>query len=495
MLRLGLARHRLALAAPRVLAASSSARGRGLSTLEEAVGRRVVVEAGSDGEEFRAQHSITLHGALGEVDTTPAETFDDLVRTDAQGTEHSLPSKVVQFLRSKRYEQPTPIQAQALPVALAGHDVVGVAQTGSGKTMGFLLPLFWEVAAARADPKNKIGPLAVVLAPTRELAQQIEAEAAPLAKAFNCSTLCVFGGQPRHVQERQIARMRRKLDLVVGTPGRLSDFIRDGTLPMHGVRFLVLDEADRMLDMGFEPQLREISETLPAAGPADPADPLAAAAALAGRQTLMFSATWPKEVRELANEFQHRPVRIHIGGHDTLVANRDIAQHVQLHETTLSKLESLNSLVEGMAARDGVRGCHTVIFVARKRDVDMVAEDVRDATGLRAMALHGDLSQNQRDRVLYAVKQGRAPVLVATDVRLEIAGSHRASTGWLTHDGGHFSHRWPPADSTSRPSARSSTSTCPPTSRTTCTASGAPAARARRASRTASCTRRMMSHS
>ena len=369
------------------------------------------------GEEYRTKHKITLHGPLDGLDTDPVVSFSDVERTDPVEGIQSLPNSLLRFFDKKGFTEPSPIQAQSYPISLAGRDVIAVAQTGSGKTLGFLLPLFWSVDQMRKRGATH-GPLAVVLAPTRELAQQIEQEAEALGRAFGCTTVCVFGGQAKHLQERRISQLRRRLDLVVATPGRLCDLIRDRVLPMHAVKFLVLDEADRMLDMGFEPQLREIAEEIPPPGP-----PANESEGGGGRQTLMFSATWPNEVRELASEFMGRDsVRISIGGEDKLVANQDITQTIQIQPNSLSKLEALGTLVEDMEAatarggRRGGGGCHTVVFVNRKRDADMVAADIRDNTRVRAAALHGDLTQNRRDSVLNAVKQGRTSVLVATDV-------------------------------------------------------------------------------
>ncbi|KOO32756.1 hypothetical protein Ctob_011398 [Chrysochromulina tobinii] len=396
------------------------------------------------GDDFRKEHQVELHGDLSDVDSEPVLDFSQLVRVDEHGGREPLPTRVQRFFADRGYKAPSAVQAQSFPLALAGRDVVGVAQTGSGKTLGFLVPLFWQVAAARREAAQKgerglLGPLAVVLAPTRELAQQIEKEAQEVGAAFGCTSVCVFGGQDKRLQERSIAKLRKQLDLVVATPGRLCDFIQMRVLPMHAVRFLVLDEADRMLDMGFEPQLREVVETMPESS--------------AGRQTLMFSATWPREVQQLAAEFASRPVRINIGGGDGhLVANRDIAQHVVVHTSTLSKLEALSGLLSSGQARaveasgevgmrgggmreggmrgggmreGGMRGsrgapalgCHSIVFVTRKRDADMVAADIRDSCqGINAQTLHGDLSQSRRDQVLSDAKTGRVHVLVATDV-------------------------------------------------------------------------------
>ena len=228
-------------------------------------------------QSFQEEHGITLSGRLEGFDTTPAKTFKSIVRTDpVSGEVEELPERVSKFFAQKGYDQPTPIQAQSLPLTLAGRDVIAVAQTGSGKTMGFLVPLMWDATtrASSGAPAPRPGrryqmvpvaPAAVVMAPTRELAQQIEKEAKDLGRAFGCSTMCVYGGQKRSIQERQLMDMRGSLDLLVGTPGRLNDFARDGIIDLDRVRFLVLDEADRMLDMGFEPQLRELSEMMPEA--------------------------------------------------------------------------------------------------------------------------------------------------------------------------------------------------------------------------------------
>ena len=371
---------------------------------------------------FQKEHNITLAGKLDGFDTMPAETFKSIVRTDpVSGEVQELPERVSKFMASKGYDKPTPIQAQSLPLTLAGRDVVAVAQTGSGKTMGFLVPLMWDAAtrAKSAAPAPRPGrryqmvpvaPAAVIMAPTRELAQQIEKEAKDLGRAFGCSTMCVYGGQKRTIQEKQLMDMRGSLDLLVGTPGRLNDFARDGIIDLDRVRFLVLDEADRMLDMGFEPQLRELSEMMPEAGER--------------RQTLMFSATWPKEVRELANEFQHEAVRIHVGATDKLVAAENITQHVSVVEDSRQKMKLLEGLVKDMelkgrnlsadspaAGRRGGVPCHTVIFVNRKREVDHVARQLSQIDGLgglRVVALHGDMTQQRRDVSLDMVKAGRA---------------------------------------------------------------------------------------
>ena len=184
-------------------------------------------------EEFRVEHEITLHGKFDPEIAAPMTDFKTVTRS-ASDIQEGLPKPVLKYLQSRGYEAPSPIQAQSMPLALAGRDLVAVAQTGSGKTLGFLIPLFWSILERRAAGDN-MGPLAVILAPTRELAQQIEVEAAKLGQAFGCTTVCVFGGQNKMHQERLIAKHRKRLDLVVATPGRCAAVILrpDGHGPLH----------------------------------------------------------------------------------------------------------------------------------------------------------------------------------------------------------------------------------------------------------------------
>ena len=184
-------------------------------------------------------------------------------------------------IRRAGYQEPTPIQAQSWPVALRGSDLISIAKTGSGKTCGFLLPGFSHCAATRKDPRA--GPTMCVLAPTRELAVQIKEEADKFGRSGGFRNTCAYGGAPKGPQLRDL---RYGVHLVIATPGRLNDFLEAGAVRLHQVSYLVLDEADRMLDMGFEPQIQRIVRQVPPA-----------------RQTLFFSATWPKEVKSIAAQF------------------------------------------------------------------------------------------------------------------------------------------------------------------------------------------------
>jgi len=226
--------------------------------------------------------------------------------------ESSLPADVLDILsQNPKFKAPSPIQAQAWPVALQGRDMIGIAQTGSGKTLAFILPAI--VHATAAMEAGRASPTVLVMAPTRELACQIEEETAKFAEAAGLTSLAVYGGLGR---QKQGAALKEGVDILIATPGRLMDFVDLGELDLSSVTFLVLDEADRMLDMGFEPDIRRIT----AAAPSE------------ARQTLMFSASWPEEVQELAKEFcQSAPVFVQIAratDEDGTTVNKDIEQVV-----------------------------------------------------------------------------------------------------------------------------------------------------------------------
>lgn len=189
-----------------------------------------------------------------------------------------LPDGVMHCLKKQGFETPTVIQSQAWPLALSGRDVVGIAQTGSGKTLAYALPALVHVEGNMA--RRRYGPSVLILAPTRELAQQIK----DVVNIFRTRAVCIFGGASKFGQRKEYDR--NQPSIIIACPGRLIDFVEEGTIKLHNISYLVLDEADRMLDMGFEPQIRKIVEKIPK-----------------NRQTLMWSATWPKEVRKLAEDF------------------------------------------------------------------------------------------------------------------------------------------------------------------------------------------------
>ncbi|KAL9323301.1 hypothetical protein ACSQ67_008158 [Phaseolus vulgaris] len=284
------------------------------------------------------------------------------------------------------FAAPTPIQAQSWPIALQSRDIVAIAKTGSGKTLGYLIPAF--IHLKRCGNNSKMGPTALVLSPTRELATQIQDEAVKFGKSSRISCACLYGGAPKGPQLRDIDR---GADIVVATPGRLNDILEMRRISLQQVSYLVLDEADRMLDMGFEPQIRKIVNEVPNR-----------------RQTLMYTATWPKEVRKIAADLLVKPVQVNIGNVDELVANKSITQHIEV----LPLMEKQRRLEHILRSQD--QGSKIIIFCSTKKMCDQLARNLTRQFG--AAAIHGDKSQAERDHVLSQFRTGRSPVLVATDV-------------------------------------------------------------------------------
>ncbi|TXG54683.1 hypothetical protein EZV62_019939 [Acer yangbiense] len=287
---------------------------------------------------------------------------------------------------SAGFSAPTPIQAQSWPIALQSRDIVAVAKTGSGKTLGYLIPGFLHLKRCRNDPK--LGPTVLILSPTRELATQIQDEAVKFGKSSRLACTCLYGGAPKGPQLKDIDR---GVDIVVATPGRLNDILEMRRISLHQVSYLVLDEADRMLDMGFEPQIRKIVNEVPAR-----------------RQTLMYTATWPKEVRKIAADLLVNPVQVNIGNVDELAANKAITQYIEV----LAPMEKHRRLEQILRSQEP--GSKIIIFCSTKKMCDQLARNLTRQFG--AAAIHGDKSQGERDHVLNQFRTGRSPVLVATDV-------------------------------------------------------------------------------
>ncbi|KAK9221416.1 hypothetical protein WN944_009842 [Citrus x changshan-huyou] len=284
------------------------------------------------------------------------------------------------------FSSPTPIQAQSWPIALQSRDIVAIAKTGSGKTLGYLLPGFIHLKRCRNDPR--LGPTVLVLSPTRELATQIQDEAVKFGKSSRISCTCLYGGAPKGPQLKDIDR---GVDIVVATPGRLNDILEMRRISLNQVSYLVLDEADRMLDMGFEPQIRKIVKEVPAR-----------------RQTLMYTATWPREVRKIAADLLVNPVQVNIGNVDELAANKAITQHIEV----LAPMDKHRRLEQILRSQEP--GSKIIVFCSTKKMCDQLARNLTRQFG--AAAIHGDKSQSERDYVLNQFRAGRSPVLVATDV-------------------------------------------------------------------------------
>lgn len=336
-------------------------------------------------DDYYAAEQITLKG---RSIPKPVLSFDDL----------KWPERIMEAIRKEGYEKPTPIQAVGWPIALSGRDMVGIAQTGSGKTMGYTLPAFIHIDGQSRDRRDW-GPMVLILAPTRELAQQIQ----EVIQQFNHHrSVCVFGGASKGPQIRDIQRNRPMI--IVATPGRLNDFLESGIVSLSNISFLVLDEADRMLDMGFEPQIRKIIGQIQAPD----------------RQTLMWSATWPKEVKSLADEFLREAVQLNVGALQ-LHANHNITQIVEVCDE-FEKPQKLFALLTEVHAQDSKEN-KTIIFAETKKKVDELTRQMR-ANGWPAMCIHGDKSQQERDWVLREFKSGKAPILVATDVAARGLGEY-----------------------------------------------------------------------
>ena len=290
-----------------------------------------------------------------------------------------------------KFPKPTPIQAVAWPFLLSGRDVIGVAETGSGKTFAFGVPAINSlVSNGKSKPK---GVQVLIISPTRELASQIYDNLITLTDKVKLEACCVYGGVPKDEQRMKL----KKCHVVVATPGRLLDLIQEGSVDLSKVKYLVLDEADRMLETGFEEDIKSIIRETDAHN----------------RQTLMFTATWPKEVRELAGSFMNQPVKVSIGNRDELTANKRITQIVEVVEPRAKERILLNLLKKyqsGSKKNDKV-----LIFALYKKEAARVERNLR-YNGYKVSAIHGDLTQQQRTNALNDFKSGKTNLLLATDV-------------------------------------------------------------------------------
>ena len=305
--------------------------------------------------------------------------------TDPTFAELGVAEPLCRALQAEAYLNPTPIQAQAIPPLLEGRDLLGIAQTGTGKTAAFALPLLQRLADQREERRHR-APRALILAPTRELAIQIGDALGTYGRHLGLRKAVIFGGVG---QQPQVRALGRGLDIVVATPGRLLDLMRQGHVKLHQVSTLVLDEADRMLDMGFIRDVRRIVAALPKQ-----------------RQTLLFSATMPPDVAKLAAEILHRPLRVEVT--PKAVAVERIEQQVHFVEAKSKRA----LLVELLADRGLAR---VIVFTRTKHGAERVARHL-DKAGIAAGAIHGGKSQGARQRALAEFRSGKARVLVATDI-------------------------------------------------------------------------------
>lgn len=329
-------------------------------------------------EMFRTTMKITVAGNRVPL---PNEDF----------CESNFPENIMREILKQGFAIPTPIQSQGWPIALSGRDLVGIAQTGSGKTLAYMLPAVVHISHQPRINRGD-GPIVLVLAPTRELAQQIQTVATEFGNHAvpTVRNTCIFGGSPKGPQARDL---ERGVEVVIATPGRLIDFLERGITNMKRCTYLVLDEADRMLDMGFEPQIRKIIEQI-----------------RPDRQVLMWSATWPKEVQALAEDFLTDYIQINVGSLN-LSANHNIRQIVNVVQEQ-EKEERLLGLLKEIAADQSNK---IIIFVETKKKVEDILKSIVKE-GYPATSIHGDKSQPERDYVLQDFRNGKSSILVATDV-------------------------------------------------------------------------------
>ncbi len=303
--------------------------------------------------------------------------------------ELGLSQPVVQALAVKGYDAPTPIQAQAIPTVLTGRDLLGIAQTGTGKTAAFMLPSIDRLVAADKRPKPRSCRM-LILAPTRELAGQIAQSARDYARFAHLKVVTVFGGTSVGRNKQELAR---GVDICVATPGRLVDLADQRAIDLSAVEILVLDEADQMLDLGFIHALRQIVKLLPQK-----------------RQTLLFSATMPKAIRQLASQYLTEPSQISVAPAAT-TAER-VEQKIAMCNAAEKQALLTILLRDGFAAKQMDR---VLIFTRTKHGADRVVKKLAQS-GIRANAIHGNKSQPQREKALGAFRSGEARILVATDI-------------------------------------------------------------------------------
>lgn len=334
-----------------------------------------------DGEVRESNEGIVVSGKdVNDSKFRPLKSFE----------EAGLPDEVLECC--KTFDKPSPIQANSWRFLLEGRDFIGIAKTGSGKTLAFGVPAIMHVLNKKKNKTCKrVNPQCLVLSPTRELAQQISDVLCDAGKPSGVKSVCIYGGTSKGPQ---IAALKSGVDIVIGTPGRLRDLIEMGVCYLKDVSYVVLDEADRMLDMGFEPEVRAILNQTNSV-----------------RQMLMFSATWPVSVHQLAQEFMDpNPVKVVVGSED-LAANHDVMQIVEVLEDR-ARDERLVTLLDKYHKS---RSNRVLVFVLYKKEASRV-ETMLQRRGWKVVSISGDKAQHARTHALSLFKDGSCPLLIATDV-------------------------------------------------------------------------------
>ncbi|CAK9811542.1 Probable ATP-dependent RNA helicase DDX43 [Anthophora quadrimaculata] len=295
--------------------------------------------------------------------------------------------EILEEIKKQGFTKPSPIQCQAWPILLSGQDLIGIAQTGTGKTLAFLLPALIHIEGQPIPRSERSGPSVLIMAPTRELALQIEKEVNKYSyRGFKA--VCVYGGGNR---KEQVNVITKGVEIVIATPGRLNDLVEANVLNLTSITYLVLDEADRMLDMGFEPQIRK---TLLDIRP--------------DRQTAMTSATWPQGVRRLAQSYMKKPIQVFVGSLD-LAAVHTVLQKIYIIDEE-EKTDMMYQFFREMAPTDKV-----MVFFGKKSRVDDIASDLA-LQGVNCQSIHGGREQCDREQALEDLKTGQVQILLATDV-------------------------------------------------------------------------------
>jgi len=339
----------------------------------------------------------------------------NIPRPIRQWNEASLPTEVAQVIKDVGYLEPTPIQRQAIPIGLQNRDIIGVAETGSGKTAAFVIPMLVFIKSLpKITEENMVdGPYAIILAPTRELAQQIDEETRKFATKMGFTCVSIVGG---HSLDEQSFNLRNGAEIVIATPGRLKDCLDRRVLVLNQCTYVVMDEADKMIDMGFEPDVKAILNTLPVSNlkpdtddAENPEKMLQNFNSVKGRfrQTVMFTATMPPLVERLAKTYMRRPATVMIGTAGKAVES--VEQRIEFLNSEAQKRDKLLSVLQSGFEPP------IIIFVNQKKGADVLSKGL-DKMGYKTTTLHGGKSQEQREVALSQLKSGTKEILVATDV-------------------------------------------------------------------------------
>ncbi|XP_021063478.1 probable ATP-dependent RNA helicase DDX43 [Mus pahari] len=358
---------------------------------------------------FYIESATTSSMSQVQIDNWRKENFNVTCDDLKDGEKRPIPNPICKFedafqsypevmknIKRAGFQKPTPIQSQAWPIVLQGIDLIGVAQTGTGKTLSYLMPGFIHLDSQPLAREQRNGPGMLVLTPTRELALQVEAECSKYSYG-DLKSVCVYGGGDR---DGQIQDVSKGVDIIIATPGRLNDLQMNNFVNLKSVTYLVLDEADKMLDMGFEPQIMKILlDVRP------------------DRQTIMTSATWPYAVRRLAQSYLKEPMIVYVGTLD-LVAVNSVKQDIII-TTEEEKRTHIQTFLENMSPKDKV-----IVFVSRKAVADHLSSDLI-LRHISVESLHGNREQSDREKALENFKTGKVRILIATDL---------ASRGLDVHD-------------------------------------------------------------